>query len=78
MAKQFLDLKGLVKFLEGLTGLFATKKDVAEVKEITDPYIFGIDYDAFLKFNTDIIVSGSGSSSMLNTAVVGQMILGQN
>lgn len=57
MAKQFLDSAGLATFLEQLRGLFATKAGVAEVKESTDPYIFDIDYDTVLKFNTDQIVS---------------------
>lgn len=77
MAKQFLSFSGLSTFLTQLESVFAKKERVLEVKESTDPYIFDIDY-SILKFNTSYIVSNSGTSSMLNTAVLGQMVLGQN
>lgn len=76
MAKQFLDSNGLSTFLTQLKGLFATKAGVAEVKESTDPYIFDIDYDTVLKFNTNQIVSGDTTSAMLGTGQLGTMILG--
>lgn len=56
MAKQFLDLTGLNTFLEQLDELFATKKDVADVKKNTDPYIFDIDYTV-LEFDTNLIIN---------------------
>ena len=77
MAKQFLDKAGLATFLAQLNGLFATKKDVAEVKENTDPYIFDIDYTV-LQFNTNQIVSGEATSAMLGTGQLGTMILGSS
>lgn len=76
MAKQFLDSAGLSTFLMQLKGLFATKAGVAEVKENTDPYIFDIDYDTVLKFNTEQIISGNGTSAMLGTGQLGAMVLG--
>ena len=77
MAKQFLDKVGLVTFLTQLNGLFATKDNVTDVKEATDPYIFDIDYTK-LEFNTDLIVSGEASSAMLGTGQLGTMILGSS
>lgn len=56
MAKQFLDLTGLSTFLAQLDELFATKKDVADVKKNTDPYIFDIDYTV-LEFDTSLIIN---------------------
>lgn len=56
MAKQFLDLTGLSTFLAQLDELFATKKDVADVKKNTDPYIFDIDYTV-LEFDTNLIIN---------------------
>ena len=78
MAKQFLDKTGLATFLGQLKGLFATKDAVSEVKANTDPYIFDIDYDTVLKFNTNQIVSGKGTSATLGTGTLGTMVLGQN
>lgn len=78
MAKQFLDKTGLATFLSQLNGLFATKNAVAEVKENTDPYIFDIDYDTVLKFNTNQIVSGEASSAMLGAGQLGTMVLGSS
>lgn len=75
MAKQFLDLTGLVTFLAQLKELFATKEAVTEVKTATDPYIFNIDY-TILEFNTNQIVSGDTTSAMLGTGQLGTMILG--
>lgn len=60
MAKQFLNKIGLSTFLTQLEGLFATKKSVTDVKEATDPYIFEIDYENTLKFNTSFIVGDVG------------------
>ena len=77
MAKQFLDRHGLNTFFEQLKELFATKEAVAEVKTNTDPYIFDIDYTV-LEFNTDQLVSGSGTSAMLGTGQLGTMILGSS
>ena len=77
MAKQFLDSVGLSTFFTQLTGLFATKESVADVKTKTDPYIFDIDYTV-LEFNTDQIVSGSSSSATLGTGQLGTMILGSS
>ena len=76
MVEQFLDKIGLSTFLTQLEGLFATKKSVADVKEATDPYIFEIDYDNTLKFNTDLIISGSATSATLGVGQLGAMILG--
>lgn len=78
MAKQFLDSAGLATFFTQLKGLFATKDAVAEVKTNTDPYIFDIDYDTVLKFNTNQIVSGEASSAMLGAGTLGTMILGSS
>lgn len=76
MAKQFLNKIGLSTFLTQLEGLFATKKSVIDVKKATDPYIFDIDYDNTLKFNTDLIISGSATSATLGIGQLGAMILG--
>ena len=76
MKKQFLDKIGLSTFLVQLEGLFATKTAVADIKEATDPYIFDIDYDNTLKFNTDLIISGSDTSATLGVGRLGAMILG--
>ena len=75
MAKQYLDLAGILTFLTQLKGLFATKMAVIEAKESTDPYIFDIDYTV-LEFNTDLIVSGDATSAVLGTGQLGTMILG--
>jgi hypothetical protein len=76
MVEQFLDKIGLSTFLTQLEGLFATKKSVMDVKEATDLYIFEIDYDNTLKFNTDLIISGSATSATLGVGQLGAMILG--
>lgn len=76
MAKQFLDSAGLATFFTQLKGLFATKESVTEVKTNTDPYIFEIDYDTVLKFNTDLIISGEATSAMIGSGSLGAMILG--
>jgi hypothetical protein len=57
MAKQFLDLTGVTNFFEQLKGLFATKEAVTEVKESTDEYVFSIDYDNTLAFDTKEIIT---------------------
>ena len=77
MAKQFLDLAGLATFVAQLSELFATKTNVAEVKESTDPYIFDIDYTV-LAFNTNQIVSGKATSATLGTGQIGTMVLGNS
>lgn len=78
MVKQFLDKTGLKTFLTQLEGLFATKTAVTEVKTQTDPYIFEIDYDTYLEFDTEQIISGEATSAMLGTGQLGIMILGSS
>ena len=83
MEFNFLDHLGLTTFLNQLKNLFATKKNVAEVKEKTDPYILDINYTA-LEFNTNMIISSPSSSSgstassaMINEGQVGFMIIAE-
>lgn len=78
MVKQFLDLTGLSTFFSQLKELFATKANVTEVKESTDPYIFEIDYTE-LEFDTSLIVSGgASSSSLIGVGQVGFMIIAES
>ena len=74
--KQFLDIVGLNTFLAGMKDTFADQIELNALKINTDPYIFEIDYENTLKFNTDLIVSGSATSATLGVGQLGAMILG--
>ena len=78
MAKQFLNKTGLKTFLVQLSNLFATKEEVTQLKTDTDPYIFEIDYDAELEFDTTFIVTGESSSPMIDVGQVGFMIIAKS
>ena len=78
MANQFLDDVGLTTFFTQLKNIFAAKKAVAQVKSDTDPYIFDIDYDAVLKFNTGFIVTGEATSPIIDVGQVGYLIIAES
>lgn len=78
MTKQFLNRTGLKTFLLQLESLFATKEEVTQLKTDTDPYIFEIDYDAELEFDTTFIVTGDSSSPMIDVGQVGFMIIAKS
>jgi hypothetical protein len=69
MAKQFLDSDGLKTFFTQLTGLFATKDAVNEVKATTDPYIFDIDYSAIME---------DATSAEIGVGEVGSLIIAKS
>lgn len=75
MVKQFLDIIGLTTFFNQLSGIFATKSDTTTLKEATDPYIFDVDYDTYLKFDTDYIISDDATSSEIGVGEVNYMII---
>lgn len=75
--KQFLDLAGLKTFVKQLPSLFVTKDAVVEVKTITDPYIFEIDYTK-LEFDTDLTIFGGASSPTIGMGQVGFMIIAES
>lgn len=77
--KQFLDIIGLNTFLTGLLkSIFASQKELNTLKTNTDPYIFEIDYENTLKFNTDLIVSGEATSPIIDIGQVGFMVIAES
>lgn len=72
-----LNQGGLKTVLLQLKKLFATKKAVKEVKDLTDPFILEIDYSQ-LSFNTDLIVSGDASSPIIGVGEVNAMIIAES
>lgn len=75
MAK-FLNLTGLITFLNQLNSFFASAAEVAEVEDSTDTYVLNIDYEKYLAFNTSWIVGSSSSTSpLLDIGLLDSMIL---
>ena len=48
---------------------------VTELSTSVESYLFSIDYDATLAFDTSEIISGTNTSSILGEAILGQMVL---
>lgn len=60
MAKQFLNLTGLITLLSQLKTIFATTSEIAQVETDTDTYVLNIDYESLLAFDTTQIVGDVG------------------
>ena len=57
MAKNFLNLPGLSTFFTQLKNIFATTSEITAVESDTDTYVFNIDYDSALAFDTSEIIT---------------------
>lgn len=58
------------------SGMAADAKAVGDALAMINSYIFNIDYDAILAFDTsEIIFSTTTTTSVLGQAILGQMIL---
>ena len=68
-------LNNLKEFLELMTAEFGSKELSDKHRKALDTYILNVDYEA-LEFDTDLIVSGGASSSVLGVGQLGIMILG--
>lgn len=51
------------------------RKNVVELPFVLSDYLFEIDYDALLAFDTSEIVIGATTTSVLGQAILGQMVL---
>lgn len=65
----FLDKKGLITFLGQLNNIFGNKATLDKCAEARNAYLLNIDYDAELKFNTDLLVINN--APYIGSAVVG-------
>ena len=72
---QYLDKNGLKTFLNQLKETFGLKSTIDIARNALDTYVLNIDYTQ-LEFDTDFIVSGGASSSVLVVGQLGVMILG--
>ena len=68
-------LNNLKEFLELMATIFGTKELATKHRNALDTYILNVDYSA-LEFDTDLIVSGGASSSILGVGQLGVMVLG--
>lgn len=68
-------LNNLKEFLTLMKTEFGAKELSDKHRNALDTYILNVDYTA-LEFNTDLIVSGGATSSVLGVGQLGIMILG--
>lgn len=68
-------LDNLKEFLNLMKAEFGSKELSDKHRNALDTYVLDVDYTA-LEFDTDLIVSGGASSSILGVGQLGVMVLG--
>ncbi len=69
-------LNNLKEFLELMKVAFGLKELSTKHRSAIDTYVLNIDYENDLSFDTDLIVSGGASSSVIGVGQLGTMIIG--
>lgn len=70
-------LNNLIEILSLMAAAFGSKELAAKHRNALNTYVLNVNYDE-LKFNTDIIVGGSATSSVTGVAVCGMAIVGNS